>query len=90
MKTNVFHSFTCTDCTGLEQTLFSSSPMSLEGHGSIFLRNIDISAHLYKVQNPRNRINIAFTMYEMNVAYYKPYKTQTALTKLLQLCNCEL
>jgi len=57
--------------------------MSLEGQGSIFLWNIDITAHLYKVQNPRNKINIAFTMYEMNIAYYEPYKTQTALTKLL-------
>jgi hypothetical protein len=85
MKTNVFHSVTCTDYTDLEQTLFSSSPMSVEGKGSIFLQNIDITAHLYKVQNPQNRINIAFTMYEMNIAYYEPYKTQSALTKLLQL-----
>jgi hypothetical protein len=29
-------------------------------------------------------------MYEMNIAYYEPYKTQSALTKLLQLWNCEL
>lgn len=59
--------------------------MSVEGQGSIFLQNIDITAHLHKVQNPQNRINIAFTVYEMNIAYCEPYKSRTALTKLLQL-----
>jgi len=57
--------------------------MNLEGKDSIFLRNIEITAHLYKVQNPQNRLNIAFTMYEMSIVHYEPYKTQNALTKLL-------